>query len=179
MYKNLNFILFIFSIFLTKRIESNPALEINMIVKGAGNQKIFYSRFSGKEPNEVFANGEYANYSSKTVYYLTNYENHILMKWDESLNSYRSMFQGLSNITQINITFYKNSLIIDDMGSMFYSCSSLESIYFNNIDTSKIKSMSNMFYGCHSLTYIDLSAFNTSKVESMNSMFSGCSSLEK
>ena len=61
---------------------------------------------------------------------------------------------------------------------MFYECSSLEEINFNNFDTSKVNSMEAMFRGLSNLKSIDLSNFITSQVKNMYAMFYGCTSLE-
>ena len=63
------------------------------------------------------------------------------------------------------------------MDSMFYECSSLESIDLSNIDTSSVTEMISMFYYCSSLKSIDLSSFDTSSVIEMDSMFYGCNYL--
>jgi surface protein len=63
------------------------------------------------------------------------------------------------------------------MESMFYSCSSLESIIFDNFDTENLVDMRNLFYNCSSLTSIDLSKFNTQYVRYLSKMFYHCSSL--
>lgn len=60
---------------------------------------------------------------------------------------------------------------------MFMGCSSLTSINFTNLDTSKIIMMDNMFSDCTLLSTIDLSTFKTDIVKDMSYMFSGCTSL--
>ena len=42
-----------------------------------------------------------------------------------------------------------------------------------------LTSTNSMFYGCSSLQSIDLSSFNTTNVKNMSCMFWGCNSLEK
>ena len=63
---------------------------------------------------------------------------------------------------------------VTNMASMFYSCSSLQSIPL--LDTSAVTNMSYMFYGCSSLQSIPL--LDTSAVTNMASMFYSCSSLQ-
>ena len=65
------------------------------------------------------------------------------------------------------------------MYSMFYRCSSLESIDLSSFNTKNVSNMLGMFCGCSSLKSIDLSSFNTKNVTYMYDMFSGCSSLKK
>lgn len=61
---------------------------------------------------------------------------------------------------------------------MFSNCTYLESINFNNFDTTRTKDMSFMFSNCTSLKSIDLSNIDTSNVTNMNGMFLNCTSLE-
>ena len=72
----------------------------------------------------------------------------------------------------------KTTLVSNDCQFMFYKCSSLSTIVFNNFDTSNVYNFMAMFEGCSSLDNIDLSGFDTSKVTDMSRMFSGCSSLK-
>ena len=61
---------------------------------------------------------------------------------------------------------------------MFWDCSSLEEINFNNFDTSKVTDMSGMFELCSNLKSLDLSNFDTSSVQRIYHIFRGCTSLE-
>ena len=68
--------------------------------------------------------------------------------------------------------------MVQEVNSMFYGCSSIEEIDFDNFETSgEIEDMDYMFYNCESLKVIELSELKTSSVKTMNSMFAGCSSL--
>ena len=60
---------------------------------------------------------------------------------------------------------------------MFEYCNKLNSITFNNVDTSKVIDMGYMFSGCRSLISLNLSNFNTSACLNMNRMFNYCTSL--
>ena len=70
-----------------------------------------------------------------------------------------------------------NTSNLTDMGSMFYYCSSLETLDLSGWDTSNVTNMSNMFYPCKGITSLDISSFDTSNVTNMDSMFSDCRSL--
>ena len=66
------------------------------------------------------------------------------------------------------------------MNSMFSGCSSLTSLNLNGFNTSNVSGtfgMQSMFYNCSKLTSIDLSYFNTSRVKTMEYMFRGCNRL--
>ena len=60
------------------------------------------------------------------------------------------------------------------MSSMFYSCSSLQSV--PALNTANVVNMSSMFQNCSSLQSVP--ALNTANVTNMNSMFYSCSSLQ-
>jgi len=60
------------------------------------------------------------------------------------------------------------------MGTMFNSCSSLQSVPLFN--TANVTNMSGMFNNCFSLQSVPL--FNTASVTSMSTMFNSCSSLQ-
>ena len=60
---------------------------------------------------------------------------------------------------------------------MFQRFSSLETVNFNNVDTSQVTNMEYLFSYCSVLSSLDLSSFNTSKVNNMDHMFSECRAL--
>ncbi|RAP50642.1 MAG: hypothetical protein BZ138_06460, partial [Methanosphaera sp. rholeuAM270] len=65
------------------------------------------------------------------------------------------------------------------LASLFYGCSLLMSVDFENFDTTGMKSTSGMFRDCPALELVDFgSTFNTSAVTTMSYMFQGCTSLE-
>ena len=86
------------------------------------------------------------------------------------------LFYECKTIKRILILESKN---VTDMGGMFCQCSSLEELYFCNIDTSNVRIMFSMFNGCLSLEKLDLSNFNTKNVASTDCIFDGCSVLKK
>ena len=64
------------------------------------------------------------------------------------------------------------------MAYMFWRCTNLESVNFNNIKTPSLNNIGLLFYGCKSLLSVDLSSLNTSSVTNMASMFFNCTSLK-
>ena len=92
------------------------------------------------------------------------------------------LFEGLKNPERADVSALDVSLV-DDMGSMFGFCPSLQSLDLRGWDVSHVDSMDGMFKCCSSLRSLDLSGWDVSLVGSdifqgMNSMFCGCSSLE-
>ncbi len=71
----------------------------------------------------------------------------------------------------------KNRIYTKNLNSAFMNFTNMESITFDNLDTSEVTSMNSMFSGDSKLKAIDVSTFDTSNVTGTTSMFSGCSSL--
>ena len=84
-----------------------------------------------------------------------------------------------NNTTLTKVTFENGVKADTSLNYLFFGCSSLEEIVFNNFDTSATTSMHGMFQGCSSLKNLDLSHLNTSNVTDMYSMFQNCSGLEE
>ena len=86
-------------------------------------------------------------------------------------------YLGLSDSLQ---TIYFDNLDtsrVTDMASMFMNCYALTSLNLDGLDTSNVTRMASMFANCYALTSLDLSKLDTSKVTSMNSMFYSCNAL--
>ena len=68
---------------------------------------------------------------------------------------------------------------VTNMRSMFHSCTFLQEITIDGINTSQVKDMSFMFEKCASLEYLNLSGWNTTNVTTMKAMFELCEKLEE
>ena len=161
-----------------RKIESN-GIQLNdstifLKVKGPGNITII-SPFFETLPNEIYINGIQQN-EVTNYYYLNESENNVTLKWKYELNSTNQMFQGCSNITEIDFSGFSTSNI-KNMGKMFSQCSSLKSIELSNFDISNVETMEFMFYYCSSLTSLNLSSFNIEKAKIIRNMFAYCNSL--
>ena len=129
--------------------------------------------------------------------------------FDESFKDARpttcvSWFLWFEALTTIEHLDYLNTSEVDDMHSMFYNCTSLETLDLSSFNTEKVKNMyamfdgatnlrsiklpkgfigssvtdlNGMFRGCASLTELDLSGSNAEKVKDMGNMFNGCVAL--
>ena len=91
-------------------------------------------------------------------------------------DSQRSSYGGfLENATSlVNVSLPKNINSVTDLSNMFYYCTSLETINFNNSNFNKATDMSSMFFNCYSIKELNLSNFNTTSVTNMSSMFHNC-----
>lgn len=61
---------------------------------------------------------------------------------------------------------------------MFYGCSTMTAVTFNNFDVSKVTNFSYMFQGCTAFTTFNRTGFVTSSATNMNYMFTGCTALK-
>lgn len=118
----------------------------------------------------------------------------------------RGWFWSFEALTTIEHLDYLNTSEVDDMRSMFSSCTSLETLDLSSFNTEKVTTMATMFEnskhlrslklpkgfigssvtdlnatfkGCESLTELDLSGSNSENVKEMNEMFYGCRALSK
>ena len=118
----------------------------------------------------------------------------------------RGWFWSFEALTTIEHLDYLNTSEVDDMRSMFSSCTSLETLDLSSFNTEKVTTMATMFEnskhlrslklpkgfigssvtdlnatfkGCESLTKLDLSGSNSENVKEMNEMFYGCRALSK
>ena len=172
----------------------NELNEITIKIIGTGEQSILSSRFS-PQPSKILLNGEstYIDPQNK-INILEGDINNITMQWNDKIDNCHSMFDGLTNLKEVDLSNFDGSEILSmaymfwdctnldtssvtNMASMFYDCNSLTSINLTNLNTSKVKEMEYLFYSCTSLTSVDLSYFNTSAVTVMSYMFSNCLSL--
>ncbi len=87
-------------------------------------------------------------------------------------------FDGCTSLESINFNEINTSQMYD-MTGMFQNCENLKTINgFNEFDTSNLCRTEYAFYECKSITEIDLSNFNTSNVDYMSGMFWGCENLK-
>ena len=75
-----------------------------MIIQGQGNQSILNDKFY-KEPNEVYVNN-IKNDACKKYCELPNDLNNITLIFNEEINSCENMFNGLSNIIEIDVSYF-------------------------------------------------------------------------
>ena len=172
-------------ILLILNMQINSSSYIELIVTGPGTSSVF---FENKRPHYVadclttnFPSEVYINNISqgvlKNVYYLNYAENTVKLIFNYSVDL-RCYFYLCSNITKIDFTHFDSStLSTNHLGGAFNGCTSLTSINFWNINTSKIEYMKYMFANCKNLVSLNLSSFDTSNVITMEKMFENCSSL--
>ena len=100
----------------------------------------------------------------------------VVVKSGVSAATCRSMFDGCSALTSLDVSGFDTSKVTD-MSSMFSGCKKLTSLDVSGFNTSKVTNMYGMFNSCSALTSLDVSGFDTSNVTYIVSMFEDCSSL--
>ena len=126
-----------------------------------------------KVQNKIFQPSENLTFIAGNLYDI--YLKSPIQKLDNFFNSEQD--PNLKQIKSIGVIFPNSSSVVS-LESMFYGCSSLESVYFLDIDTSSVTQFTSMFRECSSLISVDLTLFDTSSIENMKQMFYKCKSLE-
>ncbi len=93
----------------------------------------------------------------------------------KSCDQWFYLFVGLTKIEHLD---YLNTSEVENMGSMFSNCTSLETLDLSSFNTEKVTNMSEMFVGSTNLRTINLpKGFIGSNVTDLNGMFRGCARL--
>lgn len=93
----------------------------------------------------------------------------------KSCDQWFYLFVGLTKIEHLD---YLNTSEVENMGSMFSNCTSLETLDLSSFNTEKVTNMSEMFVGSTNLRTINLpKGFIGSNVTDLKGMFRGCASL--
>ena len=89
----------------TKIKNMNLINEITIIIKGTGTQRILGE--NAVTPSQLYVNN-YAQTASKTIS-ISSQPNTVRMVWNSPLTSCNSMFYGLANILQIDLSKFDSS----------------------------------------------------------------------
>ena len=145
--------------------------KINLVSIGTGDHFILSSEFY-IDPSEIIIN-EITKMECKKNCNFNEEINNVTIKFNNKIESFEKMFNGLTNIIEIDLSGLDTSNVLN-MGYMFNDCTNLEKIIFGNINTSSVKDMNHLFSNCQKLTTINLSNFDTSSVTNMHGMFLHC-----
>ena len=149
------------------------------VIKLTINKKGYHKIYHGDRQyiQNVIINNNNAQSSEVGVYYFPNdHENDVELHFHFEEQNLSKLFYSCSNITKINFEDFDFSFI-ELMDGLFNGCTSLTSIEFGYIDSRNVRNMSLMFNDCISLKELALSKFNTTKVIDMQWMFHNCSRL--
>ena len=167
-------------------MQSNLNCQIDIKIKGRGDQLIIFpntiQNFDGKyiafrySPNEIYVNDILQNYTGKKVNNLKDEINNITMIFNTKFLYLTGMFATLTNITEIDFSKCDTSSVTN-VEFAFYNCTSLVSLNLGHFNTSLVNNMHCLFCNCSSLKFLNLDYFDTSSVTIMDSVFVGCNSL--
>lgn len=149
--------------------------------------KIVYIEFKQEEtvPDDVLESWDVSltRNNSINAYIKQNnntYELYIISK--NMTNLPISCYKLFANFSNVKNIIFRNVLTdcVNNSGSMFEYCSSLENIEgISDFNTSNFKRVYSMFLYCSNLRELNVSKWNTSNIENMLNMFANCIKLEQ
>lgn len=162
---------------------------------------LYYDKNKQTSDNAIYARPLWANYVERKAIQTVVFDESFKHARPKSCDQWFYLFEGLTKIEHLD---YLNTSEVENMGSMFSKCTSLETLDLSSFNTEKVTNMlamfegsmslrtiklpkgfigsnvtdlNGMFRGCVSLTELDLSGSNAEKVKNMGSMFYGCVAL--
>lgn len=87
------------------------------------------------------------------------------------------LLEGLGELESVEFNNFDTSNVTS-MYAMFYECSNLRNMDVSGFDTGNVTNMAWMFYDCPRLGELDVSGFDTGNVTDMQGMFYNCRALE-
>lgn len=162
---------------------------------------LYYDKNKQTSDNAIYARPLWANYVERKAIQTVVFDESFKHARPKSCDQWFYLFEGLTKIEHLD---YLNTSEVENMGSMFSKCTSLETLDLSSFNTEKVTNMfemfvgsknlrtinlpkgfigsnvtdlNGMFRGCASLTELDLSGSNAEKVKDMGNMFNGCVAL--
>lgn len=162
---------------------------------------LYYDKNKQTSDNAIYARPLWANYVERKAIQTVVFDESFKHARPKSCDQWFYLFEGLTKIEHLD---YLNTSEVENMGSMFFKCTSLETLDLSSFNTEKVTNMfemfvgstnlrtinlpkgfigsnvtdlNGMFRGCASLTELDLSGSNAEKVKNMGNMFDGCVAL--
>lgn len=162
---------------------------------------LYYDKNKQISDNAIYARPLWANNVERKAIQTVVFDESFKHARPKSCDQWFYLFEGLTKIEHLD---YLNTSEVENMGSMFSKCTSLETLDLSSFNTEKVTNMfemfvgstnlrtinlpkgfigsnvtdlNGMFRGCASLTELDLSGSNAEKVKNMGNMFDGCVAL--
>lgn len=163
---------------------------------------LYYDKNKQTSDNAIYARPLWSNYVERKAIQTVVFDESFKHARPKSCDQWFYCFEGLTKIEHLD---YLNTSEVENMGSMFSKCTSLETLDLSSFNTEKVTNMLAMFEGsmslrtiklpkgfigsnvtnlnatfrgCASLTELDLSGFKTGSLTEMRYLFSSCQSLE-
>ena len=136
---------------------------------------LYYDKNKQTSDNAIYARPLWANYVERKAIQTVVFDESFKHARPKSCDQWFYLFEGLTKIEHLD---YLNTSEVENMGSMFSKCTSLETLDLSSFNTEKVTNMSEMFVGSTNLRTINLpKGFIGSNVTDLNAMFRGCASL--
>lgn len=136
---------------------------------------LYYDKNKQISDNAIYARTLWANYVERKAIQTVVFDESFKHARPKSCDQWFYLFEGLTKIEHLD---YLNTSEVENMGSMFSNCTSLETLDLSSFNTEKVTNMSEMFVGSTNLRTINLpKGFIGSNVTDLNGMFRGCASL--
>lgn len=136
---------------------------------------LYYDKNKQTSDNAIYASPLWANYVERKAIQTVVFDESFKDARPKSCNAWFYCFEGLTKIEHLD---YLNTSEVENMGSMFSKCTSLETLDLFSFNTEKVTNMLAMFEGSMSLRTIKLpKGFIGSNVTNLNATFRGCASL--
>lgn len=136
---------------------------------------LYYDKNKQTSDNAIYARPLWANYVEREAIQTVVFDESFKDARPKSCNAWFFCFEGLTKIEHLD---YLNTSEVENMGSMFSKCTSLETLDLSSFNTEKVTNMFEMFVGSTNLRTINLpKGFIGSSVTDLNGMFRGCASL--
>lgn len=136
---------------------------------------LYYDKNKQTSDNAIYASPLWANYVERKAIQTVVFDESFKHARPKSCDQWFYCFEGLTKIEHLD---YLNTSEVENMGSMFSKCTSLETLDLSSFNTEKVTNMLAMFEGSMSLRTIKLpKGFIGSNVTNLNATFRGCASL--
>ena len=111
-----------------------------------------------------------------------NLENLYMADADLSnITDYSSLCKDKTKLKIVDMSHNPDNHVsynVSSAASMFHGCTSLQTVYLNNVTLTGCSSTSSMFQNCYKLETIEMSGFKTPDCTDMTSMFEECNSVK-
>lgn len=136
---------------------------------------LYYDKNKQTSDNAIYARPLWANYVERKAIQTVVFDESFKHARPKSCDQWFYRFEGLTKIEHLD---YLNTSEVENMGSMFSNCTSLETLDLSSFNTEKVTNMFEMFVGSTNLRTINLpKGFIGSNVTDLNGMFRGCARL--
>ncbi len=136
---------------------------------------LYYDKNKQTSDNAIYPRPLWANYVERKAIQTVVFDESFKHARPKSCDQWFYLFEGLTKIEHLD---YLNTSEVENMGSMFSKCTSLETLDLSSFNTEKVTNMFEMFVGSTNLRTINLpKGFIGSNVTDLNGMFRDCASL--